>query len=76
MGYVIRGWPDDDRWLFQPKIIRPERRAAAADIIEKSFNQPVVPRFAVELNNELLFSVSEDLEWKERKAESNWSGVT
>ena len=63
MAYVIRGWPDDDRWLFQEII----RAAAAADIIEKSFNQPVVPRFAVELNNELLFSVSEDLGWKKEK---------
>ena len=37
MGYVIRGWPDDDRWLFQEII----RAAAAADIIEKKEGEVV-----------------------------------
>ena len=36
-GYVIRGWPDDDRWLFQEII----RAAAAADIIEKKEGEVV-----------------------------------
>ena len=61
-----RGWPDDDRRLFQDVILAP----AAADIIDPEqrrsrFINPLFP--AVELNNELLFSVSEDLGWRERK---------
>ena len=66
-GYAFsRGWPDDDRRLFQDIILV----SATADIIdpEQSRSRFINPLFlAVELNNELLFSVSEDLGWRERK---------